>query len=84
MRGGKPNVLLLSALRSEMEEQVLGEVGGDHLLWIGQCHAAQVSDRFIQQHQPHNESIKHELYNLTDTVQLRAPKLATPRTKLFP
>ena len=33
--------------RSEMEEQVLGKVSRDHLLWTGQCNSAQVSVCFI-------------------------------------
>lgn len=37
----------LSTLRSEMEEQVLGKVSGDHLFWTGQCCPAQVSHCFI-------------------------------------
>lgn len=43
----------LPVLRSEMEEQVLGEVSRDHLLWIGQCNSAQVSRCFIQRIQSH-------------------------------
>lgn len=50
--GVKPNALCvssscLSALRSEMEVQVLGEVSGDHLFWTGQCYPPQVSHFFI-------------------------------------
>lgn len=46
----------MPVLRSEMEEQVLGKVSRDHLLWIGQCDSAQVSLSFSQRLQSHRAS----------------------------